>query len=554
MLKEIRIKNLAVFEEASFELQSGLNVISGETGAGKSVLLAALNLALGARANYSLIRKGCEEAQVAAIFSASNLDFLKSQLAELGIEYEEEIIIRRQISSQGKSRTFINDCPVTLNSLQKISSQLIHMTSQHEYHRLLDPESPILFLDQFISHGDVLKNFQRHYHAWQTLKKELELEKKKYDDLCAQEEFLKYQMNELAIADLQENEEEELKNQKINLKEKGKINSLSQKILSSLKGSYSVLDSLNQAQSYLKELSHFDAVYEEDLQEISSSYYCIENVYEKLQDRMRALDAAPNDLDKIEERLMLISDLKRKHRVDFSGLVSKAEKLKEQIEVLENFEFEYTHLEKKLSECEAELLKLGQSISQSRKKFAAQLAVLVQKELRSLDLPKAEFSIQVDAFPDQIKENGIDEVKFFVNMNPGSAMRTLSEAASGGELSRILLALRNVVVKDDWQGTLVFDEVDQGIGGSAAELVGRKLKKLSMIQQILCITHLSQIASFADAHFLVKKKFSKNETKSAIKLLDQDQSLEEIARMLAGVEITESALKHARELIKNSAA
>ena len=541
MLLELKITNFLLIESAHFKFDEGLIVFTGETGAGKSLLVKALRLLLGEKGGASFIKPDAKEGEVEALIWGG--EKLAQKLKEIGYSAEEEIHIKR-VLTRSRQRTYLNGSPITLNELSLITRDLINLTSQHEFYQLLSPEKQLQFLDDFLKLFPLLKEYSTVFFQWSNLKKQIQEIKKKLSDAELKKDFLMFQIKELEELNPSPVEEAEL------LKEREKL-----KNLSTLKETLQFLTSameegealFSQILSSFEKLSQFEEKFKDNLSTLYSLYYELKEAYREVVSYFGDLPEDDARLDEIEERLAKYEKLKRKYKTDTQGLVELLNSLKNELSLLETGEED---CEKLLNEEEAlrkKLLEVAEELSKKRVKGAPELEKLIEKELRSLGMEKVRFKVEVKNKGFSVENLGLtgaDEVRFLFSSNPGIPLKPLEKIASGGELSRIFLACKSVLKnpeKFSEKITLIFDEVDAGIGGITAKKVAEKLKSLAGIYQIFCITHLPQIAIFADQHFLVEKLAEKNTTRTLFKELKGEEKLKEIARMLGDPENLELA-------------
>ncbi|MEK9629769.1 MAG: DNA repair protein RecN [Nitrospinota bacterium] len=562
MLKEIRIQKFAIIENLVVNFEAGLNVLTGETGAGKSIIIDALNLLLGGRADTDAIRTGETTALVEGIFQISNDDTL-ALVQEIGIETEDgELHIKRQISNTGKNRCFLNDSQITVSTLAKIGDRLVDLHGQHDHQTLLHPEIHVDLLDLFGKSKKNLDAFSKEFTEYQNLVKTLQSLNTDEKERLQREEFLSFQISEIDAANLSEGEEDELKAEKNKLRHSEKIRSAleqSQALLSEQNGA--ILESLRQVLKELEPLVEIDKDLESPLQRSQSAFYELEEVEDTLRTHNRSLDFNPERLEEIEDRLAEISGLKRKFGNDVSEILAKRNQFAEELEQLAGNEENRKQLSADIAKKEKIVSKLAIELAEKREAGAKSLKQGVEKELKDLHMNGVRFGVDFNYPSDpegfveykkvKLKPTsiGLGTLEFLFSPNPGEELRPLAKIASGGELSRIMLALKSILNKQDTIPVMIFDEVDTGIGGRVAEKVGDKLKKVAETKQVFCITHLPQIAGMASTHYRVEKKVEGKRTRSGIKLLEYEERVEELARMSSGEKITEASLQHARELI-----
>lgn len=558
MISELFVKNLALIGELRLEWGKGLNILSGETGAGKSLLVESVNLILGGKSTPEVIREGCEEASVEAVFSVDDKRFLE-MLDEAGFEKTEDVIVRRIISKNGRSRAFLNGAQVTLPQLQEFGSYLIDLTGQHSQQKLLQTkyhgevlDAAILFEDK--NFGALLKNYEMSLKKYHELHERIITLEKKILEKDQRLGFLTFQKNEIEKAKLHsDDEEEKLLDEKKRIKNGDFLAGLCQKVedLGSVaqKNLYQLIMQSEKAMDQDASLSQgLETLRQADVQ-LSEALNFFEHYSKKL-----SFD--PGRLEEVESRLFLIQELKRKYGPEIADVRRFFDKITAELGDLEGGDEKRESLKKEITLVEKECLKKASEISSIRKKQARVFEKRVQKELAELSLPKVQFEIEVQ-FPEkpelaQARETGLDEVCFLFSANPGNPLRPLSAVASGGEVSRVMLALK-IVLNEAKTITYLFDEIDTGISGAVASSVGKKLAELAKAHQVLCVTHLPQIASFATDHFQISKTVVKNKTEtSVVKLSTQKDREEEVARLLSGSNVTESARVHAREMMKET--
>ncbi len=554
MLVELTIRNFAVIENLTIRFGSGLNVLSGETGAGKSVIIQTLQLVLGNRGGPPLIRTGSEEATVDAYIELPDKERLSAKIADMGIDVSEGVAVRRMISRTGRGRTFINGTPATLQMASRLAGELISIAGQHEYQILLRPQNHLLLLDAYGGLSATRTVLQGRYRDWQTvLQRYKDLLDRQTSEL-ARRELLAYQLEEITSANLRPGEEEELIEERSVLSSSEKRRDLARGAFDLLYAAgASVTERLDESRALCRGLAEIDKAVSTILDSLDSASYQVEDAAFRLRAYVQGIHGDRNRLQVIEERLYELSRLKKKYVTDVQGICALRSEIADQLKMLETAEEELTDLQVAMDKAEGEVLKMASELSSERRVAAEHLAEAVCQALDSLHMRGTRFAVDFKA-PQQavasvLSENGIDGVQFLIAPNAGEALKPLAQIASGGELSRITLALRSLLTQRDEIGTLIFDEVDAGIGGGVAEVVGRKLKELARDHQVVCITHLPQIACLADTHYLVTKESDKELTAITVRTLTHDERVEEIARMLGGLEISEKTRAHAREMI-----
>ncbi len=559
MLSEIHIKNFNIAESVRVEFGRGFHVLSGETGAGKSILLQAIAFALGERADSETIRAGAEEAVVSLVFETASNRVVRELLEGLGLSPSEDgaLYLKRSLNAAGRSRALINDEPVTLKSLQALGEQLVHLVRQHAAHRLLEEDFLLDLLDRFGGHESALAEYRDRWSAWREAAAAWQALNERVAQTRQQEEFLRFQGEELKQAALRPGEEEELESLKARMKHRVALAGYSYELLQSLvEGDDSVSDRLGKARHLAAKAAELDEGLAPLGAPLDEAIAAVDAASRLLGDYSQRLQEDPGELEAVEDRLAAISDLKRKYRLDEAGLIAFAEELAAKLGELENFDQALSSAEARQAGAESALREAAQALHAKRKATAKRLGAKLLQSLKELALPQAQIQYLLEPAKQlsEYREGGADRLSLLVSFNPGEDPRPFEDIVSGGELSRLLLAFYEIVFPAEEIGTFIFDEVDAGVGGKVAELIGRKLEALSAKTQVLCVTHLPQIACHAARHYTVAKSVRGGRTFSEIKLLQKDEREREIARMLAGVEVTPQALKHARELLKNTAA
>ncbi len=544
MLKELRIKNLAIIDDIKVSFDQGLNVLTGETGAGKSILIDSLNLILGSRAQPDLIRAGEKEAFVEACFDYPDV----KNLPDIGIDFSEGIIIRRTILSSGKNRAYLNDLNVSLQTLSEIGKMLVDIHGQHEHQSLMNIERHRFFLDSFGRLNEDVKEVERLYFELKDLKEKLNNFKERAKDRAQRIDFLRYQIQEIESVKLLPGEKEELLNEKQILSNIGKLKELSEAAYYEIYGSEgSCTEKLSSILNKIKEVSSIDSEAKEILSLLESAIPLIDDAVISLRNFKEKYDINPERLNEVEERLEAIKKIEKKYGEGIDIILSFKDNAIRELQELESITEQLDFYEEEVSKKERMLMEKAGILSEKRKKFADEMTRLIMEEMKDLAFNNAVFKIDIKE--ESISPSGTDRVEFLFSANIGEPPKPLTKIASGGELSRVMLALKAMLADFDRIPVLIFDEVDTGIGGKTAEMVGRKLKKLSEKHQVLCATHLAQIAAKGDIHIKVQKREKNNRIFVETKSLEDRERLHEIARMLSG-KITETSLKHAGELIE----
>ena len=554
MLSDLQVKNFALINKVNINFKKGLNILSGETGAGKSIIIGALDLLLGARANTDVIRSGKKAAYISAFFQPNELKIINDILNEAGIEKEENgILIAREIRENGRNRTLINGQLATLKIVKKISRYLIDIHGQHEHQLLLDQSSHLMILDAFIGQEiEPLKSeIKSLYQELSEVKKEL-AEIEIDDSQRARElDIINFQIEEIEEASLQAGEYEELKEEFETLSHGEEIYKVAAEMLSALSGDdYSekgIMDRLAVLKNKFAEVEAYNQQLKELNKKFADIYYGLEEFIFDLSDFESSFAYDEERISVISDRLDLINTVLRKYGEDVESVLSYLEELYQKRDKLENIEEKISSLSQKQAELEEKLLKLSESLSKKRKTYAEKLEVRLKEELKDLAMEDVRF--KVDFAAKEISADGTDRIEFLISPNIGEDLKSLSKIASGGEISRIMLSLKTITAALDQVDTLIFDEVDSGVGGKTAAKMASKLSQISNDRQIICITHLPQLASAANHHFLIRKEKGDDRTFTRIYALDRAERIKEIARMIGGTTMTDKTLAHAEEML-----
>jgi len=554
MLSDLQVKNFALINKVNINFKKGLNILSGETGAGKSIIIGALDLLLGARANTDVIRSGKKAAYISAFFQPDEIKIINDILSGAGIEKEENgILIAREIRENGRNRTLINGQLATLKIVKKISRYLIDIHGQHEHQLLLDQSSHLMILDAFI--GREIKPLKSEikslYHDLSEVRKELS-EIEIDDSQRARElDIINFQIEEIEEASLQAGEYEELKEEFETLSHGEEIYKVAAEMLSALSGDdYSdkgIMDRLAVLKNKFVEIEDYNQQLKELNKKFADIYYGLEEFVFDLSDFESSFAYDEERISMISDRLDLINTLLRKYGEDVETVLSYLEELYQKRDKLENIEEKIVSLGKKEADLKEKILQLSDELSKKRKKYAKNLEVRLKQELKDLAMEDVRFKVNFSR--KEIAADGTDQIEFLISPNIGEDLKSLSKIASGGELSRIMLSLKTITAALDQVDTLIFDEVDSGVGGKTAAKMASKLDQISKDRQIICITHLPQLASAANHHFLIKKEKGENRTFTKIYALDRAERVKEIARMIGGTTMTEKTLAHAEEML-----
>ncbi len=545
MLIQLDIENIAVIEKASIEFENGLNVITGETGAGKSLLINSLNMVLGARASRELIREGADFAKVSAVFCC---DFLDDILSQNGIDSgDSNIIITRKLYKDGRNLCHINGCAVNVTQLRTIGEKLVVIHGQRDSSELMDTSSHINFLDAFCENEELLNEYKKIYRELCTVRSELE--KLNGDKISRQSEieYLSYQVQEIENVNLSEGEEDELIARKTILENSESIEKNAQKAYSALYFDGGAKESLYSAMRALEALCMTDSSAQGYCEKITDLYYETEELSRDISSYISSIEFKPEELSQINDRLDTIRNLKRKFGGEISDILKFYNEASEKLLKLKSFDDDKEALSKRNDELTISANKIAEKISESRKKSAVLLSERLTKELESLDMPKCKIEFLFTPCP--LCTNGIENVEFVISTNPSESPKSLAKIASGGEISRVMLAIKSVFSDFDKIPTLLFDEIDTGVSGRAAEKIANKMKLLSEKYQLICVTHLPVIAAAAKHHMLLEKKTDSESFKTNIRTLSHEERISEIARIISGDNINEISLKNAAQML-----
>ena len=549
MLKTLYIENIAVIEKTTIDFSRGLNVLTGETGAGKSIIIDAINAIMGQRTSKDIIRTGESNAFVSAVFEDVNPS-VKAALEELGFDSDDdELIIQRALSQSGKNTCKIGGRPATVAMLRELSRHLINIHGQHESYELFSTDTHLGYIDSYGGCGELLDEYRESYKQFKILQKKLNEANSDESERLREIDLLQFQSQELFEADVQIGEEERLEAERTSLMNFEKISSLLNKARLMLDGEDSDggIESVDIAASAMQSAARYDSGYEELSNSLTDIYYNLRDCAESISDAIDNLDSDPERLEEIEERFDLLNRLTRKYNCTSDELPALAEQMQTRLEELLNYDKNRDEL---IAACEAAKTNasaLAQKLSDKRKEAALTFAGKVREEMRFLNMPNVELVPQFQET--ELSPDGVDKVELLISANPGETPRPVAKIASGGELSRMMLAIKTVLSESDDVDTLIFDEVDTGISGSAAEKVGLKLKEVSRAGQVLCVTHQAQIAALADFHYLIDKRVEQGRTFTVVTELDHDARVNELARIIGGVNITPAAISHAEEML-----
>ena len=557
MLNHIRIKDFAIIDELEVNLTLGMSVLTGETGAGKSILIDALGLALGDRADAGVVRINCKRAEIAASFNIEKLPDVTAWLEENDLDAGDDCLIRRTIAAEGRSKGFINGSPVPMQSLRALGELLIDIHGQHEHQSLLRNDEQRRLLDDFAGHADLLNKLSTTYQTWREANDEYQRLSNAAQDRDAQLDLLRYQVDELDTLAPQAGEYDQINIEHARLANVGQLQTTGHQILESLEDSEDAAAStlLARAVTALDELRDVDSKLGEFSDSLNGAFAEVQEAVAGLRSYLSGIDADPARLQEVETRIGTLLDFARKHHIKPDELPEKHQSLKNELDNLEHAETRLEGLQEDIATKLIEYNKLAKKLSNSRKKQTILLSERVTEHMQELGMPGGQFAIELEPRDTNAPSPlGLERVVFTVSANPGQPPKALNKVTSGGELSRISLAIQVVLANDVHIPTLIFDEVDVGIGGGVAEIVGSRLRALAENRQVLCVTHLPQVAAQAHSHLQVSKTRGADSTGTAIETLDEAGRGQEIARMLGGVEITKQTLAHAEEMIQRAKA
>lgn len=550
MLTSLKIENVAIIESAAIEFGCGLNVLTGETGAGKSIVIDSINAILGERTSRDIIRTGAQSAKVYAVFEDVN-ERVRNFLDENGIDCEDGVlIINRTLSREGKNACRINGAPVTVSMLREIGGELIDIHGQHDNQSLLSPEKHCGFVDSFAGNADLIADYREKYGRLCEIRSKLKKLTTDESSKSQRIDFLTYQIDELEKAEITIGERDELKARK------SLINN-SQKVIESLNIAYEALkadgagiDMITDAESEIANASAYMETLGEASEKITDIRYELEDIAETLRDAMTEVDFDPSELEDIDERLDLLYRLSKKYGDTEEEMLEYLEKARAELDNIAFSEERVKELQKQEKEALAETETAACKLTESRKTAGEKLSNAICSELEFLDMPNVRFVVKCNDIG--LTENGKDEIEFLISANAGEEPKPLAKIASGGELSRIMLAIKNVLAETDGVDTMIFDEIDTGVSGRAAQKIAMKLRSASKGRQVICVTHLAQIAAQGDVHLYISKSVSDGKTYTNIKSLIEEERVAEIARIMGGMEITKLQFESAREMLANA--
>ena len=552
MLLEISIKNFAIIEAISLNFEKGMTVLTGETGAGKSIIIDAMNMMLGARATTDVIRHGAPKAEIEGLFSVENSRLLQEIFDEQGLELGDEIIIRREILQNGRSISRVNGQMVNLSVLRAIGQHLVDIHGQHDQEELMRPQLHIQMLDEFgdTAFWDLKETYQTSFDAYRKMRKQVLEVKKNQQEHKARIEMLEFQMAEIEAANLQAGEDLALNQERDKL--------LNHKnIADTLTNAYSMLDNedfsslanVRSAMNDMESVEEYDPEYREISSSLSETYYVLEDISKRLEAIIENLDFDGNRLMQVENRLDLLHTITRKYGGTVDDVLHYFAKITEEYNLLTGNNLSSEDMEAELKKLEVNLVDLAGQLASARHDLANQLEAEIKQELQDLYMEKAQFQVRFSK--GKFSREGNETVEFYISTNPGEDFKPLVKVASGGELSRLMLAIKSAFSRKEGKTSIVFDEVDTGVSGRVAQAIAQKIHKIGQHGQVLAISHLPQVIAIADYQFFIEKISNEHSTVSTVRLLTVEERVEEVAKMLAGDDVTEAALTQARELLRN---
>lgn len=564
MLQEIRVEHYAVVDKLSIKFHRGLNLLTGETGSGKSIVVDALSLLLGARANVDVIRAGCERARITGVFEVEGTPEIRALLDAAELELDgHELVVERELLDSGKSRAYVNGRFVSLSVLRELATGLADIHGQHEQQDLFHIRTQLAMLDTFGRQRNLTFEVALVYQRWKETVKRLEKLQADEQEKLRLLDLYRFQHQEIEQAKLEPGEDDELQRQSQLLTHAEQLKGAATRALDLLyESQLSASTQLQAAHRSLGELVRFDSSLNPLSETLENARAQVEDASFELGRYLEGLEFDPARQAEVEDRLSTIEKLKRKYGPTVDDVLAYDENVRERLEQIESLEAAIAEVQEQQSDAAKEYTIQAQKLSDRRREAAGQLELQVKTELAALAMEAAEFRVAFDEAKDDTQQwsaTGCDRIRLLVSANPGQPPRPIAQAASGGELSRIALALKTCLIstareptEKTFPRTLVFDEIDSGVGGSVAEALGRQLKRLAQHHQVLCVTHLPQIAGFADSHYFVEKRQQEGETFASVVELSKKERAEELARMLSGTEVTTAALRHARQILTSS--
>jgi DNA repair protein RecN (Recombination protein N) len=551
MLQFLNISNIALIEDMQVEFESGLNLLTGETGSGKSIIVDALGVLIGGRFTSELLKSGAERGSIEGLFSVTPNPDLEALLENAGLSSTTELIIRRELSASGRNKIFINNQLATHSLLRDLRPFLVDIHGQGDQQTLFNPETHLELLDAFAGNGALRAEVAEAYQKWSTLRRELDSLRRDEAEKFQLVDTLKFQITELERAELSIGEDERLDEEKRRLANVEKLTTLSQSSYSRIyEDDDAALTRVRQSLKDVEELAEYESSFRDYMEGLESARAVLEDLSFSLRDFADRLEFSPARLTEIEDRLAELSRLKRKYGGSITAALDHLARSEDRLRQIETSDEREQELNTEITTAREHYLERARKLHKERVRAAKRFEQAVEKGITEVALDQARFQVQVSDKIESAGHKGLDHTEFYFSANVGEDVKPLARVASGGEASRLMLVIKTVANGSQFPRTIVFDEIDTGIGGRVSEAVGIKLKKLSQTNQVLCVTHQPQIARFADSHLVVQKEALKGRTQVSCGKLDKAGRIEEIARMLTGAEITDSARRHAKELLK----
>ncbi|MEE6635618.1 DNA repair protein RecN [Limosilactobacillus pontis] len=555
MLQELTIDNLAIIKHLTLDFASQMTVLTGETGAGKSIIIDAVGLLAGGRGSQEYIRRGEDKLSLQGQFAIPADPAMGDLLDSMGIDHEDGmLIISREIHRNGRNIIRVNGELINTTMLRKIGAHLVDIQGQNEHQRLMQPETHLGMLDQFAGAAvtPLLAKYQERYRDYVKLKAAVNKKQANEQQWAQRLDMLRYQVKEISTADLKPNEEDELTSERDRLEHFQQINNaLQQAVATFNEGEAPVLDQIATVMDAINGIADFDDAYDQLSKSLNDAYYALQDVANEAGQQLDLLEFDDGRLAEIDQRLTTIGDLEHKYGDQVKDVLAYYDQIKAELDEMESAADSNSDLEQRLATAEGELKELGKQLSQVRQRAAHELAKRVHQQLTELYMAKADFEVHfANHSADEFTPTGIDTVEFYIRTNPGETMGPLAKIASGGELSRVMLALKTIFAQNEGVTSIIFDEVDTGVSGRVAQAIADKIKLIAAHSQVLCITHLPQVAAVAQHHFLIKKGVHDNRTTTRVTALTDPQRVDELARMLSGEKITALTREHAQELLE----
>jgi DNA repair protein RecN (Recombination protein N) len=554
LLKHLHIRDFAVIEELEVQFDSGMTVFTGETGAGKSIIVDALGLVMGDRADSSIIRHPCESTEITAIFDVTDIPAITRILNEQGIQFNDEVILRRVVNRDGRSRAYVNGTPSPAQLLREIGEYLVDIYGQHAHQSLLKREVQRSLLDDSGDYRNILETVRNSYQDWSQANRELAELSSHGEDHDARLALLQYQVQELEALAPEPSETEALEEEHKRLANASRIMETAQQVLNLLsEDEAAISNGIDHVLHEIQDLLRFDQGLSPIAELLENASIQINEAVNETRHYLETMDLDPVRLREVEDRISALHDIARKHKVRPEELADHLELLRHDLETLEGSQQRVIDLEQAQEKALQDYRKATDKLHSKRKQAAKTISLAIEEKLKQLGMPGGKFQIEVSKLDkDTPMRDGLDRIEYLVAINPGQSMQPLSKVASGGELSRISLAIQVIGSKDKGLPTLIFDEVDSGIGGGVAEIVGKLLHSLAGNRQVFCVTHLPQVASLGDHHLLVNKSTHAETTLTQVVPLSKEDRVEEIARMLGGLKVTDQSRAHAREMLEGN--